>query len=208
MADNVSLYGFRFIRQVSGRDSYSQIERSVADAYQAAPGAVNVDLNIGDPIKQLADGTVALAVANEEILGFFNGCLYFDGTKMRYGNKLPGGTTGGGNRERLSKVFLIPSAHNVFEVDCDDAVTATTEALYEALIGENADLSINADSTTKQARPLLDVSDRKTATAQFRIVGISKTVQNRDFSGARVKLEVVVNESSHKDGSDPSADGV
>lgn len=207
MANNVSLYGFRFVKTLTGRNVPNIVTKPVASAYQAAPSATNVDLNIGDPLQLLSTGYVSLAVENTEIYGFFAGCFYFDGQKMRYGRKLPGGTTYS-SVEQESRVQIIPAFGNVFEVDCDENSTATTYAAYRALVGENADLSINQDGTSKEARPLLDISDHKTATAQFRLHEISDSTQNRDFSGERVKMFVTVNESSFKAGNDPSADGV
>jgi hypothetical protein len=155
---------------------------------------VNVDLNVGDPVKLVSDGTVALAAAGDSIYGVITGVApYYDGTTMVFNNKLPGGTTYGSVLERTSYVYVLPVAGLVFEVDCDENTTATTQAAYTAFIEENCDLSLNADATTKQARPLLDISTHVTTTAQWRIYDLSRRI-DQDFSGTRVKLLVVCNE--------------
>lgn len=207
--DNVSLYGFRFVKTLLGKNTPNFRDRWVASAYGAAPGGTDVDLNKGDPIKVLNTGYVDLCVANEPVHGIVQGFQYWDGKKMVYSDKLPHGSgVYGTNYERATVCTYIPVAGAVFEVDCDDNVTATTQAAYHALIEENCDHSINADADSAEARPLLDINTHATATFQWRIIGISKTFQNRDFSGARVKLYVVANESSDKFGNDPSADGI
>ena len=125
MANNTALYGFRWQR--SRFNLHEITERMyVASAYQAAPGAVNVDLRPGDPVIKVSDGTVALAAAGNATYGIIAGIgQYFDGDVMRPGGPaLPGGTTWGTNRERVSVVHVVPAAGHVFEIDCDDNTTA------------------------------------------------------------------------------------
>jgi hypothetical protein len=195
MADNPALYGFRWVESRTG-SAYPSLERfPVASAYQAAPGGVNVDLNIGDPVKKVNDGTVALCAAGDACFGIVAGVApYYDGTKMARANRLPGGTTYGTNLERQSFVFLILAADNIFEAVCDDAVTFTTQATYTAAIGENVDITINQVSADTHAYPKLDISTHETggATKVWRIVGLSKK-NNVDFTGANVPLLVTGN---------------
>ena len=192
MANNMALYGFRWQR--SRFDVLELTERAyVASAYQAAPSAINVDLRPGDPVVKVSDGTVALAAAGNATYGIVAGIgQYFDGEVMRPGGaSLPGGTTWGTLSERISVVHIIPVAGQVFEIDCDDATTATTEAAYRAFIGENCDISINAVSGDKRAYPLLDISTHETSgnSRVWRIVDLALG-GNLDFSGTRVKLLV------------------
>jgi len=196
MANNAAQYGFRWQFSLVGRDM-PIVRKRVASGYQAAPGGVNVDLNVGDPVILVNDGTIALAAAGNSIYGIIAGIgQYYNagiGAKVPGGPSLPGGTAYGTNLDNQSIVFVVPAANQVFEIDCDDNVTATTEAAYIALIEENADITINQVSGSTTAKPLLDISDHKTATAGCRIVDLGKQ-GNFDYSGTRVKLLVTVNE--------------
>lgn len=198
MADNRSRYGFRLLNHLAGHVAYE--ERIVADSYQANPGAAGaVDLCIGDPVVQANDGTVTIAAAGAVCWGVIVGVIqYWDSVKgvlwPGTGGRVPGATTGGGIEDRYSKVLVVPVIGVEFEVDCDDAVTATTKAAYQAFVGENCDLSYSVDTTAKQANPRLDISTHVATTAGWRIKRISKTLENVDFSGSYVKLVVECNE--------------
>ncbi len=91
-------------------------------------------------------------------------------------------------------MLVYPAAKQVFEIDVDDVVTATTEAGYMAFVGENCDHRLTAGSEPK-SNCLLDISTHVTTTAQWRIVGVSPIVSNADFSGAYVRMLVTVNET-------------
>lgn len=195
MSDNPALYGFRWVESRTG-SGYPVTHRfPVASAYQAAPGGVNVDLNVGDPVKKVNDGTVALCAAGDATFGIIVGISpYFDGSKMVRGKSLPGGTTYGSNLERTSYVHIALAADNIFECVCDDAVTFTTQATYTAAIGENVDITINQVSGSTLATPKLDISVHETGGAAkvWRIVGLSFK-NNIDYSGANVPLLVTGN---------------
>lgn len=198
MSDNQINYGFRWQRSQLGRADSQPNEEFVASGYQAAPGAVNVDLNVGDVVKRAADGSLTLCVATEAAYGVID-YIYpsWDAVNnvMRFTGSLPGGTAWGTVQDRRSRLGVIPVAGHVFEVDCDDAVTATTEGQYRALIGQNCDISINAVAATRKANPRLDISTQNvTATLIWRIVGIAPRLPGSiDFSGNYVKLLVTAN---------------
>lgn len=198
MADNVARYGFRYFRSKYGSSMPSPEQRFLASAYQAAPGATNVDINIGDPMTLVNDGSLAIATAGSSgrishiVVGVKQ---YYDGTRMRSGNKVPGGQGAySTNLERQTIVYALRFEDAIWEVDADDNSTATTLTAYQAFINENADISYSASSTTGLANPRLDISTHNTtATLQCRIVGISESVYNQDFSGQYVKLLVTAN---------------
>lgn len=203
MADNQHKYGFRFHRGLWGHEP-KPVEYAVADAYQATidGGGTNVDLNIGDPVKMVSDGTVALANTTDLVLGIVIGVarIYESATgAVRPSDRVPGATTGGGLLDRQTKVLVVPAKSAEWEIDCDDAVTATTEAAYQALVNENVEHTCPGDttvSTRPKADPKIDISGHNTtAGLGWRIVGISRTAWNKDFSGANVKLIVRVNDS-------------
>jgi hypothetical protein len=194
MADNAALYGFRWRKSRTGSGEPVIEYYPVASAYQAAPGGVNVDLNIGDPVKKVTDGTLALAAAGDAIFGIVATVApYWDGSKMVVNNRLPGGTTYGTVVPRQSWLGIYLFADNIFEVVADDATTATTELAYQAFIGENADITINQTAGDTHAYPKLDISDHKQGTAQCRIVGLGDAVYT-DFTGANVPILVTGNE--------------
>jgi hypothetical protein len=122
--------------------------------------------------------------------------------KSRPVSYLPGATSYTNEVDRTSLIVL-PFANNIWEVDVDDAVTATTLAAYRLLVGLNADMIYTTDVTNAdkpRARPELDISTAATTAAlDFRIIGVSKTAENVDFSGTGVKLLVQLNL-----GSDPN----
>lgn len=194
MADNPAFYGFQWVKSRTGSGIPVLEVNSVASAYQAAPGGVNVDLNIGDPVKKVNDGTVALAAAGDAIFGIvYHIYPYWDGQKKVNNNRLPGGTTYGTNQDRESRVAIALFADNIFKIVADDSSTATTLLAYRALVGENADITINQVSGDTHAYPKLDISDHKTGTAQCRIVDIGYDV-GIDYTGANVPILVTGNE--------------
>ncbi len=192
MANNAFQYGFRWHSNRNGGDTKPQPERvRVASGYDAAPGGVHCNLQPGDLVKKVSDGTVELAVAGDAFYGVIDyiGPYYDSGVgAMVYNNVLPyANGVYGSNYERESTVFIIPAAGQIFRAMADDASTATTYAAYRALIGENADM-IN-DAVTPSARPLLDISTHETGTRQWRIVDIGREV-NIDFTGLYVPILV------------------
>lgn len=193
--NNLAQYGFRWQYSLASEDPIAFRVR-VASGYQASPGGVNVDLNVGDPVIMVSDGTVALAAATNPVYGIVDGIgPYYNagiGAMVPGGPALPGGTTYGSNLARQSFIYILPVANQVFEVDADDNVTATTEAAYNALIGENCDITINQVSGDTHAYPLLDISTHVTTSAQCRIIDIGRQ-GNTDFAGTRVKLLVTFN---------------
>lgn len=194
MADNLARYGFRFHK---GRSApyLVPVREKVASGYQGQASAVNVPLRIGDPVFRTTDGTMIISAAGTgRISGVIVGVEpYWDGTKMVFGDRLPGGTAGGTTIvDRFSYVMVIPAQGAVFEVDVDDTVN-TTLAAYQAHVGANADHAFSG-VVSSGAFPKLDISTADTtATLQWRILEVSGTGDNRDFSGANVKMLVTAN---------------
>ena len=194
--DNMSRYGFRWVGSNGGTVHPKPRLVRVATGYSGSEGAVTIDLNIGDPVMALATGYVAHCDVGSPVYGVICGVQqYWDGTKLVVGTKVPAGQGAySTNLDRMTFVSIIPAQDQMFEVDVDDIVTATTEAGYIALIGENCDLSWNGVSATAKGWPKLDISDHKASTAQWRIIDISKTRDNFDPAGANYKLIVTANE--------------
>lgn len=201
MADNAREYGFRWVKSSMGHVSPPVQKLRLASAYQPAAGGTSVDLHVGDPVQVLSTGTGGIAVGSEGTQSVIYGiCAGFspeyDGTVMQPRNKHIGGSGAySTNLERQNYVIVIPVVGQIFEIDCDDASTATTEAAYYALIGENTDMILAADVTNAndpKATPQLDISLHNTTALQWRIEDLAPRV-NTDYSGNYVKVRVSCN---------------
>jgi hypothetical protein len=210
--NNLTGYGFRWAKEWPGqRDIPGIIPRYVASAASFDPsgGTANCVLGPGDVVNEVSDGTVFFCQGTENaqtpripyavvvgVYPFFDASLGSHGA-MRWGTVLPSDVAWGTNINRASKVACVPITAGVWEVDIDETSASwDTEAEFRDMIGENVDM-INTNSPTNRLAPKLDISSNATtATLYFRIVGISRTVENQDFSGTGVKLLVRANISS------------
>lgn len=203
--DNTPLYGIRWAREWNSSDTPPVVPRFVATAaaFNINNGAQGVGLGAGDPVISLSTGGVTLCDGSEgaggalAVFGIVAGVKpYWNATKARmdFGEVLPSGTAWGTILERQSWVLVTPAEAGWWEIDVDDATTATTEAAYQAFVGENADHILSAAVGGTRALPKLDISSHATtATLIWRIEGVSKSMYNRDFAGANTKLIVRIN---------------
>src|SRR5262245_10339544 len=213
MADNRHMYGFRFHSAQGGGGRPACIEALVASAYQGNVGGgnTNVGIAIGDPVDRLSTGFVELSNDSATRDTLFAVVMNIANAKVDANNKarpasyLPGATSYA-LEETTSKLIVAPFSDHTWEADCDDASTATTLAAYRAFVGENVDFVYSPDTANAdrpKANPLIDISTHATTAAlHFRIVGVSKTRENFDFSGLNVKLLLQCNQ-----GLDPILNG-
>lgn len=188
---NVSQGGFRFVGMRNGAKDPMIELRVVADAY-------GTGIFKGDPVKLVNDGTVSVSAAGELVYGVCDGVeQYWDGSVVRRGNYLPASTSWGTVEARRSVVRIIRAQNAIFEVDADDGTTATTEATFRALVNENADhiATASGSTTTGLSGYKLDISDHKTTTAQWRLIGLSTRPDN-DYTVINAKVLVTVNETN------------
>jgi len=198
MADNVHLYGFRPYAVRSGAKLVPPVRMSVASGQNDVSAAGSVNINAGDPLLYVSTGGVIVAPTTTIVSWVCAGVAQYwsagDGV-MKIGKHYPNQTTWGTVESRRGYVLCWPASAYTWEVDCDDKVTATTKAAYEALVHENTEFVVPGNTTNSSADPMLDISlHANTATLGCRIVGISGSVHNRDFSGSYVKLLVQFNE--------------
>lgn len=207
MADNLSRYGFRYMGMTGGIGHAKPIKRFAASAanWDVTGGAQNIGLGAGDVVTLVNDGSITLCAGNETTpvapWGVIMSCNpYYDSTigqagAMRYSSVVPSDVTYGTNLSRQTSFMVMPFLPGqLWEVDVDDATTATTEAAYQAFISENVSFINAGVSGQTRAYPKLDISSHATtATLFFRIQGIAPTLDNVDFSGANVKLLVEAN---------------
>lgn len=199
MADNSLKLGFHWARANNSGPPPIEPGR-VATGYNGVNGnSDSVDIYPGDPLTLLDTGYYQLAAAGANIDAICMGIeQYYDGSVIRSGKSLPNQTAYGTVQSRTSRLLITPADAGYWEVCCDDATTATTEAAYVALIGSNAD-HILTDGYEPKAGTLLDIStntDGSPGSAGWRIVDISQTEENQDFSGNYVRLIVRVNETA------------
>lgn len=196
MADNLLRYGLRPIKGHFNSHPWSIQRMRVASGYSPTVSGNNVNVNVGDVVKKVSDGTVALCAAGDQPYGVVDRIHpYFNGTRMTFGTNLPFNTVYGSNLERQSFVSIIPVENCIFEAVADDKTTATTQATYTGYIGENVDLINTGDTTNQTVNPMVDISTHNTTnTLTWRIVDIAPRV-DIDFTGLYVPLYIAANYS-------------
>jgi hypothetical protein len=175
--------------------------REVANNYGTAIG-------VGDVLTAVSDGTVAVAAVtdNGKIIGVASGFSYVTSGKRTYANYLPANTTFSpttvGSRNASLVEFVPCTPDVIFAVQADEGTSFTTIAGQIGNIQENCDMTVGTpDATTGWSTFSLDISDHKTATANFRIVGIrgyslaGLELGTNDPTVTRFEFLVVCNES-------------
>lgn len=213
---NQHRYGFRFSRSISGNETPQTMTRPIASGYAPNTGAngtggTAVNLNIGDPIQLLNDGTVKLVqpgatVDGTEIENRVFGVVAGFPRVLSGGYPRPNGfyvsgtaTAVGTDTTTLCK--FIPVEGNIFEIDCDTTGQPTTKADWEADVGGTANFlysPLTSGAGQPKANPLLDISDVTDSAAeinQLRIVGLGKGFDQQDPTQEFVSLEVVFNDT-------------
>jgi hypothetical protein len=172
---------------------------TVATAQDDVDDSANsVNIWPGDPLKTMATGGVKVALTTEEVDYICCGIYpYYDASTgiMKHGKYYPNATAWGTVEARRGWVACYRADAYIWEVDVDDKVTATTYAGYVAHINANCAFVVPGDTTKVAADPYADIStvDPTDVDDSLRIVGISDTIHNRDFSGSYVKLLVEFN---------------
>jgi len=178
MANQDNAFGLRAIGKVGqNRDNQGLSE------YDIAASAAAIYQN--DPVEMAATGTITVAAATDILLGSLNGVFYTDAStsKPTWANHL-----NASNTATDIVGFVHDDPYERFEIQSDAALTA-------AEVGMNADIVYAAGSTPNYISKVeLDHSDLKTATAQLRVIGISKDPQNDEAGAADVNAVVIINE--------------
>jgi len=178
MANQDNAFGLRAIGKVGqNRDNQGLSE------YDIAASATAIYQN--DPVEMAATGTITVAAATDILLGSLNGVFYTDAStsKPTWANHL-----NASNTATDIVGFVHDDPYERFEIQSDAALTA-------AEVGMNADIVYAAGSTPNYISKVeLDHSDLKTATAQLRVIGISKDPKNNEAGAADVNAVVIINE--------------
>lgn len=211
---NPHRYGFRFVRSLGGSDTPQIFTYPIATAY--APTTVvgagtACNLNIGDPVKLLEDGTIQLVQTAQDVSGAdadsddyaFGVIVGFPrvivGGFPRPGSFYTSGTayTGGISSDNAPLAAVIPVHNNIFEIDADTAPTVATLAGAMALVGGVGTMVysvLTAGTGQPKANPLLDVStvvSGGTDQLQLLVVGLGKAAYTCDFTSANVPFQVM-----------------
>jgi len=178
MANQDAAFGLKAIGKVGqNRDNQGLSEYSIAANASA--------IYQWDPVEMAATGTITVAAATDTLLGSINGVFYTDAStsKPTWANHL-----NASNTATDIVGFVHDDPYERFEIQSDAALTA-------AEVGMNADIVYAAGSTPNNISKVeLDHSDLKTATAQLRVIGISKDPKNNEAGAADVNAVVIINE--------------
>jgi len=178
MANQDAAFGLKAIGKVGqNRDNQGLSEYSIAASATAIYQC--------DPVEMAATGTITVAAATDTLLGSLNGVFYTDAStsKPTWANHL-----NASNTATDIVGFVSDDPYERFEIQSDGATAA-------ADVGLNADIVYAAGSSPDYISKVeLDFSDQKTATAQLRIMGISKDPSNDTAGSANVNLVVMINE--------------
>jgi len=178
MANKDSAFGLRPIGKVGqNRDNQGLSE------YDIAASASAIFQN--DPVEMAATGTITVAAATDTLLGSLTGVFFTDAStsKPTFANHLKGSNTA-----TDIKGFVADDPYERFEIQSDDATAA-------ADVGLNADIVYASGASPNFVSKVeLDHSDLKTATAQLRVLAISKDIENNEAGSANVNLVVMINE--------------
>ena len=177
MANKDAAFGLKPIGKVGqNRDNQGLSEYDISASASA--------IYFNDPVEILAAGTIGVAAATDTLLGSLGGVFFTDAStsKPTFANHL-----NASNTATDIKGFVSDDPYERFEVQADGATAA-------ADVGLNADIVYAAGSSPDFVSKVeLQTSDQKTATAQLRILGISKDPDN-DEAAANVNVVVNINE--------------
>ena len=178
MANKDAAFGLRPMGKVGqNRDNQGLSEYDIAASASA--------IYFNDPVEILSTGTIGVAAATDALLGSLGGVFFTDAStsKPTFANHLDASNTA-----TDIKGFVSDDPYERFEIQADGATAA-------ADVGLNADIVYAAGSSPDYVSKVeLQTSDQKTATAQLRILGISKDPDNNTAGSANVNLVVMINE--------------
>jgi len=178
MANKDAAFGLKAIGKVGqNRDNQGLSEYDIAASASA--------IYQNDPVEMAATGTITVAAATDTLLGSLNGVFFTDATtsKPTYANHL-----NASNAATDIVGFVSDDPYERFVIQSDGALTA-------AEVGMNADIVYAAGASPNYVSKVeLDHSDLKTATAQLRVIGISKDPANNEAGAADVNAVVIINE--------------
>ena len=145
-----------------------------------------------DMVAMAATGTAAVAAAaTTHNLGSLNGVFYTDATtsKPTFQNYLQGSNTA-----TDIVAFITDDPNQIYEVRSNNAgASAQTDVFM------NADIELTAGNAANYvSKAELNDSTLSTNTAQLKVLGVSKDIDNNDLASANCNFVVMINEHNLK----------
>ena len=179
MANVDAPFGFVPVRMQGGAPfSGGQSEYTISSTY-------GTNIFTGDLAIQAADGDIEVSAATStNNIGVFNGCFYTDSNgKPQYAKYWPASTT-----STDAVAFIIDDPNVIFEAQEDGSALALADR------GTNTDLVATAGSTTtgRSGHEIDSDETGSAATAQFRVVAVSKDPSNNTVASANCNWYVKI----------------
>lgn len=177
MANQNSAFGLRPSGKVGqNRDNQGLSEYNIAASADA--------IYFNDPVEMADTGTITVAAAGDVLLGSLTGVFFTDATtdKPTFANHLNAGNTA---TDIIG--FVSDDPYQRFEIQ-----SAGTPA--QTNIGNNADIVYGAGSSPNYVSGVQISGTMAAATAQLRIIGVSKDIDNNELGSANANLIVSINE--------------
>ena len=179
MANIDAPFGFVPVRMQGGAPfSGGQSEYTISSTY-------GTNIFTGDLAIQAADGDIEVSAATStNNIGVFNGCFYTDSNgKPQYAKYWPASTT-----STDAVAFIIDDPNVIFEAQEDGSALALADR------GTNTDLVATAGSTTtgRSGHEIDSDETGSAATAQFRVVAVSKDPSNNTVASANCNWYVKI----------------
>jgi len=181
-ANKDSAFGLRAIGKVGmNRDNQGLGEYSIT-------ANDTTTIYFQDAVSATAAGTIHQAAESEAFLvGSLNGVFYTDPStsKPTWSNYYPGST----NASDIA-AFVSDDPYERFEIQSNNASASAQTDVFM-----NYDLEVTAgDSANYVSKSELNDTTATTGTAQLKVVGVSKDIDNDEIGAANVNFVVMINE--------------
>lgn len=184
-------YGLHAVNLLGGQP-YAGVVRHM-------PIANGYDTNIGygEPVKRIADGTIAVAGAADKPIGVFMGCVYTNPTTKQptYSQMWPADTAAAD-----AQAYVVDDPDALFKAAVVSGDNATIDGLALSAVGKNASLGNLAkanEATGNSAAGVNAATSAVTATLPIRVVDVVAE-SAFDDSGTTKYREVIVRINLHQ----------
>ena len=182
MANKDAAFGLRAIGKVGqNRDNQGLGEYSIT-------ANDTTTIYFQDAVSATAAGTIHQAAASEAfLLGSLNGVFYTDPntSKPTWSNYYPGST----NASDIA-AFVSDDPYERFEIQSNNTLASAQTDVFM-----NYNIEVTAgDSANYVSKSELNDSTTTTGTAQIKVIGVSKDIDNNDLSTSNVNFVVMINE--------------
>jgi len=181
-ANKDSAFGLRAIGKVGqNRDNQGLGEYSIT-------ANDTTTIYFQDAVSATAAGTIHQAAESEAFLvGSLNGVFYTDPStsKPTWSNYYPGST----NASDIA-AFVSDDPYERFEIQSNNTLASAQTDVFM-----NYDIEVTAgDSANYVSKSELNDSTLTTGTAQIKVIGVSKDIDNNDLGTSNVNFVVMINE--------------